>query len=81
MGKGVYLTDWFKPIVPIFVTGLLIPMVDFALPNVISQVTPMLFRHALFHPEGFLWLNITHTTKWYDMKVTWWFTMTTGPSV
>ena len=39
----MYLKDWFKPIVPVFVTGLLIPMVDFALPNVISQVTPMLW--------------------------------------
>jgi hypothetical protein len=62
-GKGVYLKDWFKSIVPVFVTGLLIPIVDFALRNVISQVTPMLFRDALFHSERFLGLNITHTTN------------------
>jgi hypothetical protein len=64
-----------------FATGLLIPKVDFALPNVISQVTPMLFRDALFHSEGFLGLNITRTTKWYHLKATWWFTLTTSKSV
>jgi len=64
-----------------FATGLLIPKVDFVLPNVISQVTPMLFRDALFHSEEFLGLNITHTTKCYHMKVTWWFTLTISTSV
>jgi len=56
-------------------------MVDFALPNVISQITPVLFRDALFHSEGFLGLNITYTTKWYHMEVAWWFTLTTSPSL
>jgi hypothetical protein len=59
----VYLKDWFKSVVPIFVTGLLIPMVEFAYPKGISHVTPVLFRDASFHSEGFLGLNSTRTTN------------------
>jgi hypothetical protein len=48
----VYLKDWFQPIVPVFLTGLSIPIVDFALQNVISKVTPTLLPDALIHSEG-----------------------------